>query len=118
VPVNRFDHRSLHAGWLGAGANLGYDLNENLTGFTGIAGGATYNGQEDYVAYGYDTAGRLNSIVTDISVDLSGNSLISTAFSVSRTFLEARLKPRIWRSIRLQRSPPYPFPAPTTTAAG
>jgi RHS repeat-associated protein len=33
------------------------------------------------IVYGYDSAGRLNSIATNVSVDLSGNSLISTAFS-------------------------------------
>jgi RHS repeat-associated protein len=47
----------------------------------GDAGGPTYNGQENSITYGYDTAGRLNSIVPNVSIDLSGNSLTSTAYS-------------------------------------
>jgi RHS repeat-associated protein len=65
----------------GVGANISYDLNEDLTGFVESAGGATNNGQGDYIAYGYDNSGRLNSIATNLSIDLSGNTLTSTAFS-------------------------------------
>jgi RHS repeat-associated protein len=60
-----------------------YDLNEDLIW--------TYPGaapppsvplyQAEYITYGYDNAGRLNSIVTQMQLDLSGNLLTSTAFS-------------------------------------
>jgi len=65
----------------GVATLLGYDLNEDLTNDTENAGGATFNGQYDYISYGYDSAGRMNSIATYISIDNSGNSLVSTAFS-------------------------------------
>jgi RHS repeat-associated protein len=65
----------------GVGANLGYDLDEKLTSITENAGGAVYNGQFDYIAYDYDSVGRLQSIATDLSIDNSGNSLTSTAFA-------------------------------------
>jgi RHS repeat-associated protein len=65
----------------GAGTLLGYDLNEDLTSDTENAGGATFNGQYDYISYGYDSSGRMNAIAPYISIDTSGNSLTSTAFS-------------------------------------
>jgi RHS repeat-associated protein len=65
----------------GVGTLLGYDLNEELTNDTENAGGATFNGQYDDITYGYDSSGRMNSIATYISIDTSGNSLASTAFS-------------------------------------
>ena len=65
----------------GVGANIAYDLHNLVTGITENASGPTYNGQFDYISFNHDNAGRLNSIVTDVSLDLSGNSLTSTAFS-------------------------------------
>ena len=65
----------------GVGANYSYNLNEDLTGIAETAYNATYNGQQEDLTYGYDSAGRLNSIGTYVTVDLSGNSLTSTAFS-------------------------------------
>jgi RHS repeat-associated protein len=65
----------------GVGANYSYDLNEDLTGISEDAYNGTYNGQYDYIAYGYDPSGRVNSIATSLSLDNSGSSLTSTAFS-------------------------------------
>ena len=62
-------------------AAYGFNLNESLNGIGLGAGGATYNGQEEGISPAYDTAGRVNSIVTSLSLDTSGNSLTSTAFS-------------------------------------
>ena len=65
-----YDQRGNLTGWVtclggnpqgcpgfGAGGNLGYDLNEDLTVVAGDAGGATFSGQENLISYGYDTAG-------------------------------------------------------------
>jgi RHS repeat-associated protein len=65
----------------GVGANYAYNLNEDLTGISEDASAGTYNGQYDYIAYGYDPSGRVNSIATTLSLDNSGTMLTSTAFS-------------------------------------
>jgi RHS repeat-associated protein len=65
----------------GVGANYAYDLNEDLTGISEDAYNGTYNGQYDYIAYVYDPSGRVSSIATSLSLDNSGNTLTSTAFS-------------------------------------
>jgi RHS repeat-associated protein len=62
-------------------AAYGFNLIENLNAMGLIAGGATNNGQGEAIYPAYDSAGRVNSIVTSLSLDTSGNSLTSTAFS-------------------------------------
>jgi hypothetical protein len=64
----------------GVGANYGYNLNDDLTGISADAYITTYNGELD-LTYGFDTAGRLNSIVTGVRVGAMGTPLNSTAFS-------------------------------------
>ncbi len=51
----------------GIGANYAYDLNEDLTVLAADAYDINYNGELD-ISYGFDTAGRLNSIVTGVQV--------------------------------------------------
>ncbi len=64
----------------GVGANYGYNLNEDLTGISADAYITTYNGEID-ISNGFDTAGRLNSIVTGVRVCGTCTVLTSTAFS-------------------------------------
>ena len=64
----------------GVGTLYDYDLNEDLAGITAVAGN-TFTGQYEYIDYGYDSSGRLNSIATQVSLDLTGNALTSTAFA-------------------------------------
>ncbi len=66
---------------LGAGAAYGYNLNGAINALGVDAGGATPTGQGEGVQFGYDGAGRMNSLMTSVFVDTSGNALNSSAVS-------------------------------------
>ena len=64
----------------GVGTVYGYNLAEQPAVVVESAGGPS-SGTVDNIFYGYDSAGRLNSISTELTVDASGSTLTSTDFS-------------------------------------
>ena len=78
----------------GVGTLYDYDLNEDLAGITADAGN-TFIGQYEDINYGYDSSGRLNSVATQVSLDLTDNALTSTAFAGGTYYPGGAVKPQI-----------------------